>query len=173
MPAPIPMPDGHFLNATSGWLMLGNPQEARVEFDQISSAYRQHPEVMLIEWSLLAAEHRWEAAREVAETHVRLVPGSAYGWIHRSFALHELKRTREALEKLLPVAGKFSDEPTIPYNLSCYTCQLGDLVAARDWLKKAFAMESVEGSREERLRSATEDCDLQPLWDEIRRGDFQ
>jgi Flp pilus assembly protein TadD len=71
-----------------------------------------------------------------------------------------LKRTQEAFAVLLPVARKFPTEPTIPYNLACYTAQLGDLVAARDWLAQAFRL----GNAKEIKVQALEDPDLAPLW---------
>ena len=80
--------------------------------------------------------------------------------IPASLALHELKRTQEAFDVLSPVAVKFPTDPTIPYNLACYTCQLGDLVAARDWLAQAFRL----GNAMEIKGRATEDPDLAPLW---------
>jgi len=63
--------------------------------------------------------------REIAETIVNAAPERPEGWIHRSFALHELNRTLEALNQLLPVAEEFPDQWTIYYNLACYCSQFG------------------------------------------------
>jgi len=38
----------------------------------------------------------------------------------KQLALHELKRTQEAFDLLLPAADKFPAPWTIPYNLACY-----------------------------------------------------
>ena len=48
------------------------------------------------------------------------IPDEPVGWIHRSYVLHEQKRTREAWDLLLPAAKKFPEDFTIPYNLACY-----------------------------------------------------
>jgi predicted Zn-dependent protease len=88
--------------------------------------------------------------------------------VHRSFALHELRRTREAYDQLLAAAGRFPKEMIIPYNLACYTCQLGDLAAARRWLERALALGGNPRQKLLRLESALEDTDLQPLWEELR-----
>jgi hypothetical protein len=48
----------------------------------------------------------------------------------------------------------------IPYNLACYAAQLGDLVAAGDWLAQAFKL----GNAKEIKLQALEDPDLAPLW---------
>ena len=56
-------------------------------------------------------------------------------------------------------------ELIIPFNLSCYACQLQQLDAARDWLKRAVAV----GGKEKIKQMALKDSDLEPLWDEIRQ----
>ena len=64
---------------------------------------------------------------------------------------------------MLPVAEKFPSEWVIPCNLVCYAAQLGDLVAARDWLAQAFKL--ADDPKRATLE-ALEDPDLAPLWDE-------
>jgi Flp pilus assembly protein TadD len=166
----IPPPDYHYLEAALGWLMLGNPPEARAEFEQVAAAYRQHPQTLQVEWRLLADEKRWREALAPAEAHIAVAPADPAGYIHRSYALHELKQTEEALQKLLPAAALFPTESTIPYNLACYSCQLGDLDAARHWLRHAFAIETSDRQRQLRREMALQDVDLQPLWPELRQG---
>ncbi len=84
------------------------------------------------------------------------------GRIHRSFALHELKRTKEAQALLLPAFKKFPGHWTIPYNLACYCAQLGELDESQQWLKAAM---SSDESRTKRM--AIDDPDLKPLWDSM------
>jgi tetratricopeptide (TPR) repeat protein len=167
--SPIEPPDAHCLNAATGWLMLGNAAEARTEFDQISATLRLHPAVLDFEWRLLATERHWLAAAEVGQKLVQVCPDDANAWVHRSYALHELRRTREAFDKLLPAAGHFPQEPIISYNLACYTCQLGDLTAARRWVDRSLALSKKASEKLLRLRSALEDPDLQPLWPELKQ----
>lgn len=162
-------PDNHFLDAATGWLMLGNAGEARHEFDQLSPTARQHPDALDFEWRWLAHEKRWEEAVEVAQRLVDRFPKSADAWIHRSFALHELRRTQEAFDLLLPALKKFPKEMTIPYNLACYTSQLGDLVAARQWFQRVLTLGKTSEERLDRLHAALEDLDLKPLWPELRQ----
>jgi tetratricopeptide (TPR) repeat protein len=92
---------------------------------------------------------------------VALMPGEPVGWINRSYALHQLKRTREALDTLLPAAAKFPDNLTIAYNLACFACQLGLLAEANRWLKQAMKLAD---SNQIQL-VALEDPDLKPLWE--------
>jgi len=75
-----------------------------------------------------------------------------------------MHRTREALENLLPLVSRFPRVSTIPYNLACYACQLGDPVGAQRWLRKAMKLKD----RAEIKRMALEDRDLQPLWPQIK-----
>lgn len=165
---PLEPPDIHHLNAATGWLMLGDAAEARSEFEQIRPARRTHPQVLDCEWQLLAREQRWQAAVEVGERMVRVSPNDASAWVHRSFALHELRRTREAFDQLLPAVERFPGETVIPYNLACYTCQLGDLPAARRWLNQSLALTESADHKLIRLRSALTDVDLAPLWPELK-----
>ncbi len=102
------------------------------------------------------------------ERLLRVCPDDANAWVHRSYALHELRRTREAFDLLRPAVGRFPKEIIIPYNLACYTCQLGDLAAARRWFEQALALDDHAEEKRHRLRAALEDADLQPLWPELR-----
>jgi len=166
--SPLEPPDSHFLNAATGWLMLGNRVEARAEFEQIRAALRKHPPVLEFEWRLLAAEKRWLDAVAAGERLLRVCPDDANAWVHRSYALHELRRTREAFDLLLRAVRRFPQEIIIPYNLACYTCQLGDLAAARCWLEQALALDDGVEEKLRRLRAALEDRDLQALWPELQ-----
>jgi hypothetical protein len=72
---------------------------------------------------------------------------------------------QKAWEALLPAFSKFPKEPTIPFNLSCYACQMRQLDIARDWLKRGMAI----GGKDKVKQMALKDPDLEPLWDEIRQ----
>ena len=71
---------------------------------------------------------------------------------------------QKAWDALLPAFDKFPKEPTIPFNLACYACQLRQLEVARNWLKRAVAI----GGEEKIKRMALSDPDLEPLWGEIQ-----
>ena len=70
----------------------------------------------------------------------------------------------KAWNALLPAFDLFPKQPTIPYNLSCYACQMGQLDAARLWLKRAADI----GGKDKIKTMALEDADLEPLWNEIK-----
>jgi predicted Zn-dependent protease len=160
-------PDTHFFLAAVGWLELGNLAEARAELAQVSPAQQDHPDVLELRWSVSAEEKRWDEALQVAQTQVRLAPKRSSGWLHQAYALRRVADggIQKAWEALLPASDKFPKEPTIPFNLSCYACQLQQLDIARDWLKRAVAV----GGKEKIKQMALQDSDLAPLWAEIRQ----
>lgn len=154
----LTMPDSHYLDAAEGWLGLGDGQSASDELDRISPAYRSHPGVLEVRYEIEARAGRWARCIDIAETLVKSCPRSSFGWIRRSFALHELKRTDEAFEKLLPVVKKFPKDWVIPYNLACYSAQLGRISDSGEWFKKALAIDEHAARR-----AALDDPDLVPL----------
>jgi tetratricopeptide (TPR) repeat protein len=155
-------PDILHLQAAEGWMELGNHLEADKELEKITASLRAHPDVLEMRWHVYAHEKKWEACVDIASTLVKLLPESSDAWIHRSFSLHELKRTQEAFDNLLPVAEKFPHVWTIPYNLACYCAQLGRLDEAQSWFKKAMVIDENTVKR-----SGIDDPDLQPLWDSM------
>lgn len=160
-------PDTHCFLAAVGWLELGNLAEARAELAQVSAAQQEHPDVLELRWSISAQEKRWDEALQIAQAQVRRAPKRSSGWLHQAYALRRVPNgsIQKAWEALLPAFDKFPKEPTIPFNLSCYACQLRQLDVARDWLNRAVAV----GGKEKIKQMALEDTDLEPLWAEIRQ----
>jgi hypothetical protein len=76
-----------------------------------------------------------------------------------------LKRTQEAWDALISVHEHFPEISTIPYNLACYACQLGQVATALTWLKRAMKI----GGRESIRKMALEDADLKTLWMQIKK----
>jgi hypothetical protein len=159
-------PDTHYFLAAMGWLELGNATEAKAELAQIRQPHQDHPDVLELRWSISAREARWEEGLQIAQTLLRRAPERCSGWLHQAYALRRVPADglQKAGEALLPAFGKFPKEVIIPYNLSCYACQMRQLDAARDWLKRAVAIAGKEKIR----RMALDDSDLEPLWAEIR-----
>lgn len=152
----------HHLRAAQGWLELGNHLEANDELERITPQLRAHPDVLEVRWHIYAHAKKWDACVDIASAIVKLAPESSFGWIQRSFTLHELKRMQEAFDQLLPVAEMFPKVWTIPYNLACYCAQLGRLDESQAWFKNAMAIDehTVKGV-------ALDDPDLKPLWDSM------
>jgi tetratricopeptide (TPR) repeat protein len=155
--------DKRHLDAAEGWVELGNHLEANEELECITPQLRAHPDVLHVRYRVLAAAKKWEMAAEVAQAIAKLVPTDSFGFFHLAYALHELKRTKEARDVLLPIVDKFPDDYLIRFNLACYFCQLGKLKEAWRWLEKAI---DLADTKELKLM-ALNDPDLQPLWAEI------
>jgi hypothetical protein len=159
-------PDIHYLSAAMGWLGLGNLGEAKAELAQISASRREHPDVLEVRWLICAEEKRWEEGLQIARVLLRQAPERSSGWLHQAYALRRVVdgNVNKAWDALLPAFDKFPKEPIIPYNLSCYACQMRQLDAAREWFKRALS----GGGREEIKAMALADPDLEPLWEEIK-----
>ena len=160
-------PDTHYFFAAIGWMELGNVVEARAELAQVSAAQQEHPDVLELWWSIAAGQQRWEEALQFAQTLLRRAPERSSGWLHQAYALRRVPGggVQKAWEALLPAFSKFPKEPTIPFNLSCYACQMRQLDVARDWLKRGMAI----GGKDKVKQMALKDPDLEPLWDEVRQ----
>lgn len=163
MKSTLQPPDTHHLSAAEGWLELGDHHEALNELNLVSPAEQGRVEVLGLRWSISAQLKLWDECVGIAASLIELAPKNEFGWIHRSYALHELKRTSEARDLLQPALKRFPKNETIPYNLACYECQLGNLAAARDWLRRAMKLKNPAELKAQSL----EDPDLKPLWNEI------
>lgn len=156
----------HQLNAVLGWLELGNFKEAREELNRMGAKEQERADLLEVRWVLDARQEDWPAALETAERLLQVAPESSAGWLHRAYAM---RRTAEGtLEKamavLRPAVEKFPEEPTIPYNLACYECVLGNLDEARRWLREAMKL----GGAKKIRKMALQDSDLEALWAEVR-----
>ena len=162
LPKSLEHPDNLHLQAAQGWLELGNHLEANEELEQITPELRAHPDVLEVRWHIYAHAKKWDACVDIAGAIIKLAPNRSEAWVHRSFALHELQRTQEAYDQLLPVGKRFRKVWTIPYNLACYCAQLGRLDECQAWFRKAMAIDEQTVKR-----AAIDDPDLKPLWDSM------
>ena len=64
---PVPPPDTHHLNATIGWLALGDLREAGLELRRISKAFRHHPDVLAFRLDVWAEQGQWRDVVRLAE----------------------------------------------------------------------------------------------------------
>src|SRR5690349_5172401 len=103
-------PDSFHVSAAVGWFELGNKAEARSELSKLCPEASAHPDVLELKWTLASDLKDWEQCVLLGDRLVESAPERAFGWIHRSYALHELKRTEEAWHRLLPAAEKFPTE---------------------------------------------------------------
>jgi tetratricopeptide (TPR) repeat protein len=159
--------DVRHAQASEGWLVLGDLQEARGELDQVSSKGKQHPFVLEVCWRLNAAEKNWEACLEISEALVRSNPGESQHWILLAYAKRRSPAggLEAAHEVLIRSQKTFPDEPLIAFNLACYNAQLGKLETAQGWLNSALCLgKAINAGFEKELKAMSlEDPDLEPL----------
>lgn len=162
----IEPPHSHHLSAALGWLGLGNVKEAKEEVSSIPPALQNHPDVLEVRWWICAEEENWKDGLQLARSLLHLAPERSSGWLHQAYALRRVPDggLKDAWDALLPAFNKFPEEFLIPYNLSCYACQMQQLDTARHWLKLACQI----GGLARLKQIALQDSDLQPLWKEIK-----
>jgi predicted Zn-dependent protease len=155
------------IRAAEGWLGLGSHVEARKELQDVPQETLRSDPVLRLRWQIEALAQNWEECVSLARQVIHLSPDESWGWIHNSYALHELKRTGEAYQELVEVARKFKDEPLVFYNLACYCAQLGRLAEAEQHLDRAM---QISPDPEEMRAGALEDPDLAPLKKRLKPG---
>lgn len=164
---PIEPPDAHRLLAASGWFELGCPDDALAELEAMSAKNQRHPDALEMQWLIQAEQKHWSAALTTATRLVQTAPERPAGWLHRAYAMRRVPEggLQQAWDLLLPAFDKFPGESVIPYNLSCYACQLGELDESRKW----FTLALQSGKKDTLKHMALQDDDLRALWDEIRK----
>jgi tetratricopeptide (TPR) repeat protein len=158
------------IRAATGWLELGDALSAFEELERLPAKTRTHPNVLKIRYEIYAKAGKWELAFELAEGLSRLLPNEVTPFIWRSCSARRVADggIEWALELLLDVVNDFPDEPIVPFNLACYSCQLGKLVEARSWLHITWEVAAKDNSARAWKLRAIDEKDLEPLWKELR-----
>ena len=154
-------PEERSIIAAQGYLELGMFSEVWRELHSLPSEMLGRAEVLEILALSLMGESRWEEALAVAHRLREERPLEPGGFIHEAYCLHELGRTREALDLLVNGPASLRQRPVYFYNAGCYRARLGDLEGAMQMLKLSFQMDS--GLR----KSAKRDPDLVELKDRL------
>lgn len=154
------------LNAAEGWIELGNLTEATAELQQVGDEFVSHPDVLIVRYRLCAGAQNWDDAWEIGRALIQAAPDREESWIVGAYAA---RRTRGgglqlAYDTLLPAVEKHPQCAIVPFNLACYSSQLGRLEEARTWLDRAMQV----GGRKAIRALAMEERDLEPLWAQLR-----
>lgn len=130
------------LRAAQGYSELSMWGEAIAELDSIPPELQNRIEVLQVRLYVLMQARRWPDAAEAAKQLCVCDPDSTLGFIHAAFCLHELGRTREALELLMAGPESLLQDATYHYNLACYYAVLGDVQRAQTSLVLCFKMDA-------------------------------
>ncbi|HEY2572873.1 MAG TPA: hypothetical protein VGH65_02350 [Verrucomicrobiaceae bacterium] len=154
-------PHDRSIIAAQGYLELGMFRHVWRELEALPASQRERSEVLELQVLSLMGERRWQEALEMARQLRTLRPKDAGGFIHEAYCLHELGRTREALDTLLAGPESLQEKPVFFYNAACYRAQLGEMEDAVRLLGLAFKM---DGSLRQSARC---DPDLKSLKDKL------
>jgi len=151
----------HRLQIVQGYYELGMIADARSELAEVEAEFK--PSAILIQMRILLLLHEkeWNAAYELSEKLRDMEPEGCAGYIHGAYSLHEMKRTREALELLSKGPASLEKEALYFYNLGCYRAALGEVEDARECLHKSFKLDG------RLVAVARKDPDLHALKDSL------
>jgi predicted Zn-dependent protease len=127
--------------AAQGYLELGMAKEALTELESLHLPEDRDPDLLELRLHVLMQAKRWPEVIAAAGELIRIRADALPAYIHGAYALHELGRTREALEFLREGPGELRDDPTFHYNVACYEAVLGNREAALESLDRSFALE--------------------------------
>lgn len=128
--------------AAQGYLELGMFRDVWRELHTLPSHFLNRADVLEILALSLMGERRWDEALEVARRLRETEPMEAGGFIHEAYCLHELGRTKEALDLLMQGPPSLQKKPVFFYNAACYRARLGDVNGALAMLRKSFEMDA-------------------------------
>lgn len=159
----IQNPDLHHINAATGWLELGAPDEALAEIEKLDFLIRYHPDVLIVRWKVCARLRRWEQALDLSRSMVKIAPDRPAGWICLSHSLYNNQRTQEALSELQAAAKRFPNTSAIFYFLARLSCRMGYNAEAKMWLSRWKDMVDETAIR----NTVNDDPTLAPIWKEL------
>ena len=150
------------ITAAQGYHELGLWRDAWRELDGLSDAEQHRPDVLEMRVLILVNERKCHEALALARQLAEVAPHEEGGWVHSAYCLHELGRTREAIQALLSAPPSLREKAIFHYNFACYSCVLGQIDAAREALRRSFALDK---SYRDFARG---DSDLEPLHPELQ-----
>lgn len=155
---PLDTPDSNHCQAAIGYTELGMYEDANAELENVDPFNHTTPEVLSIRAAIYHGLKKWELLRVVALQLTRLEPANVQWVVSLAYATRRAASIESARDILLAAKPTFPKETIIPFNLACYYCQLGELDAAKGYLRQAFAIDP------QWRVAALEDKDLEPLW---------
>jgi len=151
------------LGYAAGYLELKMLDEAGAEFDAVTGADRDDPQVMRVRIDLCAVTERWSEIPELAGRLTQVVPLDVEGQILWAGSLRVLNRAQEAHAVLLAAEPQYgATSANLNFNIGAVECILGSHAEAVRRIAKA-----IELDRSSRQR-ALDDTDLESVWDRIR-----
>jgi tetratricopeptide (TPR) repeat protein len=101
----------------------------------------------------------WDLLLVVASRLAEFEPAHVHWVASLAFATRRVISIKAARDILLAAETQFPTEAIVPFNLACYCCQLGELEKAKEYLRRAFEIDSNWRA------AALDEKDLESLWD--------
>ena len=158
---PLEPPDQQYWQSAVGYVELGMFADANSELEKIDPFCRAAPEVLAVRIAIYHGLQKWELMAEIAKRLADFQPDDVQWRISLAYATRRADSIKAAKQILLNAESKFPNEAIIKDNLACYFCQTADIETAKNYLKKAFEIDSTW-----RLK-ALDDEDLRPLWNSL------
>lgn len=158
----LELPDRLHCDAAIGYAELGMFDEANAELECIDAFNRAAPEVLRVRVATYHGLKKWDALQTVAARLVEHEPTNVQWLVSLAYATRRAVSIGAACNILLAAETQFPNEAIIAFNLGCYYCQLGELETAKDYLRRAFAIDANWRA------AALDDKDLEPLWSTLR-----
>jgi len=155
---PLEAVDQAHLCAAHGYIELGLFVEANEELEKLQPSYRHAPEVLDSRVVIYQGLEKWELMAIVARRLAEWNPREAGYFLHLAYASRRAVSLRAAHAILIRAAALHPGEGLIQFNLGCYEWQLGNLVQAKAYLKRATKIDA------KFKQMALDDFDLKPLW---------
>lgn len=140
------------MQAASGLLDLGLPDEALLELESLPGEFRNCRTALELKLCALMETAAWNRASDTARLLCVKAADEPVFFLRAAFCLHETGDTLAARNWLLKGPKTLIQMPVFHYNLACYLWTLGEGQGARSHLRKAIKMDRqfLEKAREDR-----------------------
>jgi Flp pilus assembly protein TadD len=129
------------ISYAQGYLALGMVTEAAAELALLAPSDAQRPEALAVRLAVLHEQKKWDEVCILARDLVRRSPSEPALWVTWAYATRRSVSLSAAEKILREAVAHHPVEATIQFNLGCYACLRGDLVAARALVDRAIALD--------------------------------
>jgi tetratricopeptide (TPR) repeat protein len=155
----IDTPTHMILSAAEGYLELGMLDDARREFERLSSDDKKSIEAMTVLMGIHRASGDAVGLSMAAESLCVMDSDNVDRWIDFALVLSDENSVENARELLLEAVDRFPDTALVHFHLARLECRLGNLDQAKEHLGRSKKLCPVC-----RVLALTDEQDLQPIW---------
>ena len=139
--ASLDLLDSIRLRAADNLLDGGNFREAKIELARMNPEARIHPDVIKRYWRVRFTESDWNECYRLAGLLRVKAPDEAFTWIAQARYWWKQGRLEEAYGLLKSKFGDFQRNWEVSYDLARYSCLLGKVEEALNWMTQAILLD--------------------------------